>query len=142
MRIRQADFALRIVRRKGGSAAIIYRRILDEKFKERLIRLAGISPLAFSAGAPLFRAALRACEGPNARRSTGQYHPLDNDWGARIACYGIISSGLRYPNRIHAASENLRRADGAEAAWWLGLLTRHDNARARRALRILLEAVK
>ena len=39
------------------------------------------------------------------------------------------------------AADNLKHADGTEAAWWLGLLTRQDNLRALRALRILTEAV-
>jgi hypothetical protein len=40
MRIRQAPFALRVVRRRSGDAAILYRRSLDTKHQERLHRAA------------------------------------------------------------------------------------------------------
>jgi hypothetical protein len=33
-------------------------------------------------------------------------------------------------------------ADGAEAAWWFGLMARPNGKHALRALRILVEAVK
>jgi hypothetical protein len=59
-----------------------------------------------------------------------------------VACYAVISSGLRDPERLHHAAAHLRQADGAEAAWWFGLMGRPDGRRARRALRILLHAVK
>ena len=49
MRIREAGFALRVVRRRQGVAAIVYRRTLDEKREERLTRIAAIGPLAFTA---------------------------------------------------------------------------------------------
>lgn len=142
MKIREASFALRVVRRRGGDAAIVYRRALDSRRRERLTRLAALSPLAFSAGAPLLRAAVRASGGQTARLSTGPYHPLDADWGARVACYALIASGLRDAGRLSRAAENVRHADGTEAAWWLGLMTRRDGSRAIRALRILAEAVR
>ncbi len=63
MKIRQAAFALRVVRRRSGDAAILYRRSLDAKHQERLTRIKSISPLAFSAGASLLRAAVRAGSG-------------------------------------------------------------------------------
>jgi hypothetical protein len=72
----------------------------------------------------------------------GPYYPLDADYGARVACFAIISAGLRDGARLMRAANHLRHADPNEAAWWLGLLTRDDNSRALRALRILTEAVK
>jgi len=142
MKIREAPFALRVVRRKSGQAAILYRRSLNEKHKERLTKVAAISPLAFTAGATLLRAAVRATAGPKARLSEGPYHPLDADWGARVACYGIAVRGLRDGNRLHKAATHLRNSDPAEAAWWLGLMRGGQAKRAVRALRILVEAVK
>ncbi|MCP4041464.1 MAG: hypothetical protein GY731_05825 [Gammaproteobacteria bacterium] len=41
--------------------------------------------------------------------------------------------------RLHLAGGNLRHADGVEAAWWFGLMS---NGHGKRALRILVEAVK
>jgi len=142
VRIREASFALRVVRRRRGDAAILYRRTLDAKRQERFTRIGPISPLAFSAGAPLLRAAVRATAGPQVRLTTGPFHPLDPDWGARVACYAIVASGLRNADRLHRAAANLQHADATEAAWWLGVMTRESSRRAVRALRILLEAVK
>lgn len=142
MRIRQASFAMRVVRRSGGDAAIVYRRRLTEKGQERLDRIGSISPLAFAAGSGLLREAVRTLSGPKARLATGPFHPLDPDWGARVACYTLVARGLRNADRLYLASDNLRRADGAEAAWWFGLMTNSTGKRAARALRILVEAVK
>jgi len=142
MKIREAFFALRVVRRKKGDAAILYRRRLTEKGEERLDRIAAISPLAFSAGASLLRGAVRAIEGPSGKLTPGPFHPLDEDWGARVACYALVASGIRNVDRLHRAATNLRHADGAEASWWLGLMTNSKGKRAVRALRILTEAVK
>ena len=142
MNIRQASFALRVVRRRGGDAGILYRRSLDSRQKERLTRLASVSPLAFSAGAPLLRMAVRAAGAQAAKLTAGPYHPLDADWGARVACYALLASGLRNAERLHRAAENMRAADATEAAWWLGLMSRRNGKRAVRALRILAEAVK
>jgi hypothetical protein len=142
MKIRQAFFALRVVRRRAGDAGILYRRSVDSKQRERLTRVASISPLAFSAGTPLLRAAVRAAGRPGARLAAGPYHPLDADWGARVACYALLASGLRNADRLHRAADNMRSADATEAAWWLGLMNRRDGRRAVRALRILAEAVK
>ncbi len=142
MRIRDASFALRVVRRRRGDAAILYRRRLAGNGRVRLDRLAAISPLAFTAGAALLRAAIRAADGPKARLTTGPFHPLDEDWGARVGCYAVVSSGLRDASRLHRAAANLQHADGTEAAWWLGLMTRANGERAVRALRILVEAVR
>jgi hypothetical protein len=138
--VRQASFALRIVKRRAGQAAILYRRSLNAKQLERLTRVAAISPLAFSAGAPLLRAAARASG--VIRLATGPFHPLDPDWGARVACFALVVAGLRNADRMHRAAEELKNADGAEAAWWYGLMSSRNGVRAVRALRILVEAVK
>jgi hypothetical protein len=142
VKIRDASFALRVVRRREGEAGILYRRTLDVKRQERFTRIAPISPLAFSAGAALLRAAVRATSGPHVRLTTGPFHPLDPDWGARVAGYARVVSGLRNADRLHQAAANLQHADPTEAAWWLGVMTRDTSRRALRALRILLEAVK
>ena len=59
-----------------------------------------------------------------------------------FAPYTLVAKGLRNATKLHLAAENLRRADGAEAAWWFGLMTNSKGKRAVRALRILVEAVK
>jgi len=143
MTIREASFALRVVRRNTGDAAILYRRSLRENHDERLTRIAAISPLAFSAGAGLLREAARKSTNQPTKLSYGPFHPLDPDWGARVACYALVAQGLRSAERLHRAAENLRHADGTEAAWWFGLMVnRFTGKRAVRALRILVEAVK
>jgi hypothetical protein len=142
VKIRQASFALRVVRRRAGDAAILYRRRLTSNGQEKLDRIAPISPLAFSSGTSLLRSAVRASEGLSARLSMGPYHPLDADWGARVACYALVAAGLRNAERLHKAAMNLQHADGTEAAWWLGIMARPAGKRAIRALRILVEAVK
>jgi len=142
MKVREASFALRVVRRRAGEAAILYRRRLTPKGNERLDRVAPISPLAFSAGAPLLRSSIRAIEGPSAKLTTGPFHPLDADWGARVACYALVAAGLRNAERLHRAAANLQHADSTEAAWWLGIMARPNGKRAIRAFRILIEAVK
>jgi hypothetical protein len=140
--IREANFALRVVRRRTGDAAILYRRSLTENQEERLTRIAAISSLAFSAGAGLLREAVRAMSGNFAKLATGPFHPLDPDWGARVACYALVAVGLRNATHLHRAAENLRRADATEAAWWFGIMNRPGGKRAVRAFRILVEAVK
>lgn len=142
MNIRRATFALRVVRRRGGDAGIVYRRRVNERYEERFDRIAAISPLAFTAGSGLLRAAVRALAGAGAKLATGPYHPLDPDWGARIACYALVARGLRDAQRLHSAAENIRHADGVEAAWWFGIMVNGSKRRAVRALRILVEAVK
>jgi len=141
MKIREAGFALRIVRRAGGDAAIVYRRILNPQHRERLTRLASISPLALTASAPLLRAAVRATT-PEAALTPGPFYPLDPEWGARVACYALVAAGLKYPQRLSRAAQHLAAADGVEAAWWLGLILNSKGKRALRALRILVEAVQ
>ena len=142
MTIRQAPFALRVVRRRVGDAAILYRRRLTQKHREQLDRIGSISPLAFASGGSLLRAGVRQIAGPQATLSSGPYHPLDPDWGARIACYALVSAGLRNPDRLRRSSGHLEQADGTEASWWLSLMMQPSGKRAVRALRILVEAVK
>lgn len=143
MTIRQASFALRVVRRRGGDAGILYRRTLTAKRIERLTRIRAMSPLAFTAAMPLLRSAVRGSGGAaGVRLATGPYHPIDADWGARVACYALVASGLRDGARLARAAGQLKEADAAEAAWWLGAMTRRDGRRAIRALRILTEATK
>jgi hypothetical protein len=150
MKVREAAFALRVVRRRAGTAAILYRRRLTQSGAERLDRIGALSPLAFSAGAPLLREAVRSSNGTvmagghpgaSAPLAPGPFKPLDNDWGARVACYTLVARGLRDADRLHRAAAHLRHADGTEAAWWLGLMERANGKRAVRALRILVEAV-
>lgn len=140
--VRNADFALRVVRRRTGAAGVVYRRRLDAKGRETLKKVAPLGPLSFSAGAPLLRAAVRNSNGKPAKLEPGPFYALDPDWGAKVACYALISAGLRNADRLYRAAAHLQHADGAEAAWWLGLMTRADGLRAIRALRILTEAVK
>lgn len=140
MTVREASFALRIVKRKAGTAAIIYRRSLKTNGEERLARVAAIGPLAFSAGASLLRASVR--ETNVTKLTPGPFYPLDQDYGARVACYALVTSGLRDATAMHNAADSMKRADATEAAWWLGLMSGARRVRAIRALRILVEAVK
>lgn len=143
-RLRRAPFALRVVQRKGGLAAIVYRRQGDAQGRDRLQRVAALAPLAYTAAAPMLRDAVTASPGapPNGRLQPGPFYPLEEDWGARIACFGLLAAGLTDGERMLRAAGHLRRADPVQAAWWLGLLTRDDGGRALRALRILTEAVQ
>lgn len=138
MRQRKAEFALRLVRRKDGLAGIVYQRKLDNKGRERLQRVASLSPLALQAGMSLVRAAT----GRNALQNSGAYIPLAPEWGTRLACYGILSSGLRHSERLARAALHLQYTDPVDSAWWMGMITRKDNSRAIRAMRILVEAVE
>ena len=158
--IRAAPFALRVVQRKEGRAAIVYRRRADDKGRDRFQRLAAISALGFTAAFPLLRDAVAFSQtaagepqalgpapaatrdGRSALPATGLFLPLDPDWGARVACFALVASGLRDGERLLLSAEHLRSADADEAALWLGRLTREDNLRALRALRILTEAVE
>lgn len=150
MTVRDASFALRIVKRKAGTAAIVYRRSLKTNGEERLARVAAIGALAFSAGASLLRASVRGVNITPSRGGSasggkftpGPYYPLDQDFGARVACYALVTSGLRNATAMHNAADSLKRADATEAAWWLGLMSGARRVRAIRALRILVEAVK
>jgi hypothetical protein len=140
--VRDASFALRVVRRRAGDAGILYRRTLNQKREERLTRVTSISPLAFTSGLQLLRTGIHASAGIATKLSPGPFHPLDSDWGARIACYAKVASGLRYADRLARAAGHLREADAAEAAWWFALMSRRDGQRAVRALRILTEATR
>jgi hypothetical protein len=141
--VRQAAFALRVVRRRNGDAAILYRRTLTPSRVERLTRIGAISPLAFSAAMPLLRSAVRGSGGTaGVRLAAGPYHPLDPDWGARVSCFALVASGLRDGRRLARAAGHFKDSDAAEAAWWLGAMARRDGRRAIRALRILAEAPK
>jgi len=142
MRISKAPFALRVVRRRQGLAGIVYHWTADATGRNRLQRLAAIGPLAFVASTPLLREAARAAGDPRRKLLPGPFYPLDEDWGPRVACFALLSSGLRDADRLGRAADRLRRADAAEAAWWLGLMTRAGGGRAVRALRILMEAVQ
>lgn len=158
--IRYAPFAIRVVNRSTGRAAIIYRRKPDSRGRDRLQKLVSLSTLAFTAGASLLRDAVSksVIQMPASRRrrsreqkneeprrvtalSPGELYPLDADWGARVACFGLLASGLRNAENLMKSAGHFRNADPLEAAWWLGMLTRDDNLRALRALRILTEAV-
>jgi len=141
--LRESAFALRVVRRRVGDAGILYRRTLTSKRVERLTRIRAISPLALAAAMPLLRAAIRASGGAaTARLATGPFQPLDADWGARVACYALIASGLRDGGRMGRAAGHLKESDAAEAAWWFSAMTRRDGRRSIRALRIITEATK
>lgn len=140
MTVRDASFALRIVKRKAGTAAIVYRRSLKTTGEERLTRAAAIGPLAFSAGASLLRASVHGMK--VTKFVPGPFYPLDHDYGARVACYALVTSGLRNATAMHNAADSMKRADATEAAWWLGLMSGNRRVRAIRALRILVEAVK
>jgi hypothetical protein len=140
MTLRTASFALRIVKRKTGTAAVIYRRSLKTNGSERLTRVAAIGPLAYSAGAALMRSSVRNLNGH--KFVPGPFYPLDQDGGARVACYALVARGLRNASALHSAADSLKHADGTEAAWWLGLMSGSKGTRAIRALRVLIEAVK
>jgi hypothetical protein len=142
VKVRQASFALRVVRRRTGDAAILYRRTLNGKQEERLIRVAPISSLAFASGHALIRQAARETAGKPVKLEVGPFIPLDDDWGARVSCFAKVAFGLRDAGRVHRSAENLRTSDGTEAAWWFGLMNRPQGKRAVRALRILTEAVR
>jgi hypothetical protein len=140
MTVRATSFALRVVKRKAATAAIIYRRSLKTNGAERLTRVAALGMLAYSAGAALLRSAVRGMG--LTKFVPGPFYPLDEDAGARVACYALVAKGLRNASALHSAADNLKRADGTEAAWWLGLMGGNRRTRAVRALRILVEAVK
>ena len=98
--------------------------------------------LSFAAATPLLRSAVRAASGPSADLKEGPFYALDPDWGARVACYALLAVGLRNAERLGRAATFIQHLDGAEAAWWLGLMTNGGKTRAVRALRILTEAVE
>src|SRR5260370_1029140 len=105
---RAAPFALRVVNRLQGLAAIVYRRRVNDRMQERFDRVAALSPLALTAGSGLLRSAVKAAGGP-ARLQAGPFQPLDADWGARRGLRpgrtgfarrsAIIQIGRTFPNR-------------------------------------------
>lgn len=148
MKIRDASFALRVVRRRAGDAAILYRRSLDDKMNERLTRVTAISPLAFASAASLIRQAAKEGQIKDKDKKAtrfalkvGPFYPLDPDWGARVACFAMVASGLSNADRLHKAAGHFQSSDPGEAAWWFGLMRNGRLNRTRRALRILVEAV-
>ena len=142
-KLRAAPFALRIVRRATGDAAIVYRRMSGEPGtrNDRLVNIASLSPLGLAAASGLVRGALKGSDsGASARLAPGPALPLDHDWGARLACFARLAAGLRDAERLSRAANALYHASGSEAALWLGLMDRAESSRAVRALRILTEA--
>jgi hypothetical protein len=150
--IRESPFAMRIVQRKDGKAAVVYRRRMTEEGADRFQRVGVIAPLAFTAATALLRDAVTHSRTQlNGNRNgiktadqvltMGGFHPLDTDWGARVACFSVVAAGLRNAERLIRAANHLHHSDPTEAAWWMGLLSRPDRVRAVRALRILTEAV-
>lgn len=138
--MRAAAFALRIVQRAEGLAAIVYRRRVNDQLEERFDRVAALSPLAVTAGSGLLRAAVRQA-GRAPRLEPGPYLVLDPDWGARVAGFALVARGLREPQRLSRSAEHFRSADPTEAASWLGRMQDGRGIRWVRALRILTEAV-
>lgn len=140
--LRKAPFALRVVRRSGGTAGIVYRRKATPGRPDRLTNIGSISPLALLAGRSLVNAAARSLLGRQPSLEPGPFIPLDLDWGARLACFAHVSAGLREADRIARAATALERYPGTEAAFWLGLIERDTSSRTVRALRILTEATQ
>jgi hypothetical protein len=138
---RAAPFALRVVKRQEGLAAIIYRRRVNDRMAERFDRVAALSPLALTAAAGLLRTAVKA-NGGSAKLEPGPYQPLDADWGARLAGFAIVARGLRDARRLSKSAEHFRAADATEAASWFGRMQDGRTQRWVRALRIITEAVK
>ena len=138
---RAAPFALRVVQRREGLAAIIYRRRVNDRMEERFERVAALSPLALTAASGLLRAALKA-NGGKARLEPGPYQPLDADWGVRVAGFALVARGLREARRLSRSAEHFRAADPTEAAHWFGRMQDGRGSRGVRALRIITEAVK
>ena len=137
---RAAPFALRVVNRSQGLAAIVYRRRVNEHMQERFDRVAALSPLALTAASGLLRSAVKAAGGP-ARLQPGPFQPIDADWGARVAGFALVARGLRDARRLSKSAEHFRAADPAEAAAWFGRMQDGRSRRWVRALRIITEAV-
>jgi hypothetical protein len=138
---RAAPFALRVVQRRQGLAAIVYRRRLNDKMEERFDKVAALSPLALTAGSGLLRAAVRLSMG-GGRLQPGPFVPLDEDWGARVAGFALVAKGLRNPRRLSRAAEYWRAADATEAAFWFGRMQDGRATRWLRAARVITEAVR
>jgi hypothetical protein len=130
----------------------------DANGRDRLQRIAQLSPLAFTAGASLLKDAAtksviagRNSTLPKSEQESGSIqsmlqpgplYPMDSDWGCRVACYALVTKGLRDDKGMLNAASRFREADSNEAAWWLSLLRNDKNNRVLRALRILVGAVK
>lgn len=138
---RAAPFALRVVQRREGLAAIVYRRRVNDQMEERFDRVAALSPLALTAASGLLRTALKAAGG-QAKLEPGPFQPIDVDWGARVAGFAIVAKGLRDARRLSKSAEHFRAADATEAAAWFGRMQDGRGLRWVRALRIITEAVK
>jgi len=112
---RSAPFAFRVVDRNEGRAAIIYRRRPDDAGRDRLQRIAALSPLAFTAGTSLLRdaAAKSVIVGRsvkvNGSLKPGEFYPMDSDWGSRAACFAMICAGLREGERMLKAASRFAR---------------------------------
>jgi hypothetical protein len=137
---RAAPFAVRLVERAEGRAAIVYRRRVNNRMEERFDRVAAMSPLALTAGSGLLRSAVKAC-GTRAKLEPGPFVPLDEDWGARIAGFALVARGLRNSRRLSKSAEHFKSADPTEAADWFGRMQDGRGLRWVRALRIITEAV-
>ncbi|MBI3762078.1 MAG: hypothetical protein HY260_09490 [Chloroflexi bacterium] len=81
----------------------------------------------------------RATSGSDSKLTPGPFYPPDPDWGARVACYAMVASGLGNANRMSKAAANLHHADATKAAWWFGLMQNGTHRRVRRVLRIIVE---
>ncbi len=140
---RTAPFALRVTRRREGPAGLVYRRRVADNGEMKLDKIAEITPQAFAAGTLLLRKAVQASQ-PGTRLEPGPSVPLDEDWGARIGCYAKACTDLEDAYRLDRTADHLLHADPTEAAWWLGLMSRHNGhgKRAVRAFRILTEATE
>lgn len=140
---RTAPFALRITRRREGPAGLVYRRRVTDTGETKLDKIAEIDPSAFAAGTYLLRKAVQANR-PGVRLEPGPSIPLDEDWGARVGCYARACADLEGAYRLDRTADHLLHSDPTEAAWWLGLMSRHNGhgKRAIRAFRILTEATE
>jgi hypothetical protein len=137
---RSAPFALRVVQRQSGLAAIVYRRRINDRLEERFDRVAALSPLALTAASGLLRQAVSGSGGP-AKLEPGRFRPMDADWGVRVAGYALVAKGLRDPSRMSKSAAHFRSADASEAAAWFGRMKDGRSTRWVRALRIITEAV-
>lgn len=131
-------FTIRLMRRREGMVGHIYQRQVDARGRYRLQRIGALNPLALRAASSMLRQAL-----PHAKTELqqGKHYPLSEAWGTRLACYALLTAGLRNAERLARAAWHMERADPIEAAYWLGRLQHAGDSRPLRALRILVEAV-
>ena len=135
---RPTTYSLRVRRRRDGLAATVLRLRLDDEGRERPARLISISPVALLEGGMLIREAIRSVE-PWPALEPGTY-PVDDDYGARLACYAAVVRGLRNREGMRNAASAILLLDGTEAAWWLAIMRDGRGRRGVRALRILVGA--